>query len=73
MMPVLEIERLSIDLPGRDVKRPVLAEVSLRVAPGEIVALVGSPGPSVTSRVLDVSAAGAGHHVSGRRDRGDRR
>lgn len=40
--PLLDIDRLTLHLPGT--ARPVLAEVSLRVGPGEIVGLVGESG-----------------------------
>ena len=40
--PLLDIDRLTLQLPGT--ARPVLAEVSLRVGPGEIVGLVGESG-----------------------------
>lgn len=48
MTPVLEVEDLSVDVPGAGflsrTRLPVLCQVSLRVAPGESLALVGESG-----------------------------
>ena len=51
-MNVLEIEGLTVRLPADRAARPILSDVSLHVAPGEVVGLVGESGSgkSVTCR-----------------------
>jgi len=42
--PVLDVAGLCVDLVDRDRRVPILSDVSLRIAPGEIVGIVGESG-----------------------------
>ena len=44
--PVLSIENLSIGLPALADRRHAIKDVSLAIAPGETLCVVGNPGPA---------------------------
>ncbi|MGY2046848.1 nickel ABC transporter ATP-binding protein NikE [Methylobacterium sp. JK268] len=62
--PVLEVEDLHVDFPGAHGPTTAVRGVSLAVAPGEVLAIVGASGSgkSVTARAL-VGLAGEGARV----------
>jgi peptide/nickel transport system ATP-binding protein len=48
MSPLLEIENLHLELPGREGWQPILRGVSLGLAPGQVLGLVGESGAGKT-------------------------
>lgn len=65
--PVVRLEAVGLDLPGSDGRVRILSDVSIGVAPGEAVALVGESGAgkSMALRCI-VSVLPDGAHRSGR-------
>lgn len=52
--PVLEIENLAVSYRDNDGYRPVVHNISLKVEPGQVVALVGESGSGKTTTALSV-------------------